>query len=128
MKSITGIKLFLDNQNVYIQCQFIKVEEQQFFYTISTSDGIQPRINYLNSAIEIKQFPIYYVVHETTNDEFCLYANFFNKQNNEIICVEERKTDLKWIHAFKKEYVLTYPNGLKIGNVFKQKLPTITKI
>lgn len=126
MKSILEIQSVLDIQNLYEKCKFDTEEEQQFFYGVTTVNGIQNRIIYLQNATETKSFPIYYITYES--DEFRLNINWFDKLNEEIVCTQEQQTELKWVLAFKKQYILTYPNGMKMGTVFKQKLPVITII
>lgn len=115
-------------QDISIKCTFVTIDETDFFNQFTTTDGISSRITYLENASELKKFPIYHLTYDDVIDEFHLNADYFDKENSTIRWVSNEYKLLKWICAFKKEYVLTYPNGLKIGNVFKQKLPTITRI
>lgn len=115
-------------QDISTRCTFVTTEETDFFKQFTTSDGILFRITYLEKADSLKKFPVYHLTYDDTIDEFHLNADYFDKENETVIWVSNEYRLLKWVCAFKKEYVLTYPNGLRIGNVFKQKLPTITRI
>ena len=99
----------------------------EFFKKFTTEEGILERVSYLNVAQELKKFPVYHIVHDDMNDEFQLNVDYFDKQDNNIIWVSNEYVIVKWTFVFKNQYVLTFPSGLKIGNVFKHNLPTISR-
>lgn len=127
MITIEGIIQRVDLQQLPSRCKFGTEQEMQFFKKFTTEEGIRERIGYLNGANEIKKFPVYHIVYDDMNDEFQLNVDFFDKQNDIVNWVSNDYTLIKWTFAFKNEYVLVFPTGLRIGTVFKQNLPTICK-
>ena len=115
-------------QNLIEKCKFDTTTELEFFYKVASPDGIQERVQYLNSADSLKKFPIYHLVHDDVINEFQLNVDYFDKESETIMWMGNDYKLLKWIFAFKNQYVLTFPNGLKIGNVFKNNLPIIQRI
>lgn len=128
MITVEGILQRVTLQDLLEKCTFQTEEETTFFKQYTTAEGILPRVGYLSAAQSLKKFPIYHLTYDEMVDEFHLNVDYFDRDNETILWVSNDYKLLKWICAFKKEYVLTYPNGLKIGNVFKQKLPTIIRI
>jgi hypothetical protein len=67
-------------------------------------------------------------VYDDIVDEFQLNVDYFDKENDIVNWVGNNYKLLKWTFAFKNQYVLTFPAGLKIGIVFKEKLPVIIRV
>lgn len=115
-------------QNLIEKCKFETTTELEFFYKVASPDGIKERLQYLTSAGTLKKFPIYHLVHDDVIDEFQLNVDYFDKEDETISWAGNDYKLLKWTFAFKNQYVLTFPSGLKIGNVFKTNLPVIQRL
>lgn len=125
--TIEGILQRVTLQNLMEKCTFHTEEETNFFKQYTIVEGILPRVEYLSTAQSLKKFPIYHITYDDTVDEFHLNVDYFDKENDTIMWISNEYKLLKWTSTFKKEYVLTYAAGSKIGNILKQKLPVILK-
>lgn len=114
-------------QGLSEKCSFTALDEANFFQRYTTATGILQRTEYLDATQDVRRFPVYTITYDEVVDEFHFNAYYFDKENDSITNVRSEYKILKWINAFGNQYVLTFPNGLSIGNVFKTKLPIITK-
>lgn len=128
MKTFDQIKQYVIEENLSERCSCETSAAYDEFCKYVTEAGLNSRLSLISNVDSVKNFSIYHITYDQTDDAFYFNVDLFSKNVTEpLIWVKEQTKLVSWVKNTENKYLLTYQPGSKIGYNFSFTLPVIIK-